>query len=516
MIASRPLRMRLSMLARVPTVRTRWDRGSPGVDELATPRDDIVAEQVAGPDRFTQAEGPFTSYERVLHRDDDGINETITYRLDVPWFGWLFAGPVRAALHHRRHGQPWWAPPERLDARGVHALGLLCASSLVFGYCAVVFSQTIAFAADEFGTSEGRQAVAGVVVRWGVLFTVVLAALADRAGRRKVLVAVAIAAPICTALCALAPNLATLTIGQAFTRPLALALGIIATIVAAEEMPAGSRAYAISLLGMAYALGSGLCIIALPLADLGERAWRLVYVVPLVLLIVSYDLARRLPESRRFAAPHPRHPPLPRRRFVLVAAIGFLLNILIAATTFYENRYLKDVRGYSAANISLYTLVTSTPGGIGVIVGGRLADVRGRRIVAAVALVAAAVGSILVFSTAGAAMWLSKLVLVSMIGAATLPALGVYESELFPTGGRGRANGWASAIAIAGSTVSLAIAGTLLDADWSYGSVVSVLAVGPLLLVVLVVVAFPETAHVPLEELNPEDRVGSPPRPATG
>ncbi len=493
-------------------MRTRRDRGpaeDDDLDHLRTPRRDLLVEAEAEPGRFLQASGPFTEYERMVQVDAGGVTETISYRFDIPWFGWLFALPVRWTLRHRRDRVPWWAPPERIDARAVHTLGLLCAGGIVFGYCNVVFSQTIAFAADEFEAGEGAQALAGTVVRWGILVTLALVALTDRLGRRRILVTTAIAAPLLTALCAFAPNLATLTAMQTIARPLSIALGITISIVAVEEMPAGSRAYAISLIALVYALGGGLCIIALPLADLGLQGWRLVYVVPLVLLVISFDLARRLPESRRFIRPHAVNPPLPRRRFVLVAVGGLLVNLLIASSTFYENRYLKDVRGYSAAGITIYTLVTSTTGGIGEFVGGRMADMRGRRLIGAFGLVVGAIGNVLVYTLAGSGMWLSKLFLVSIIGSMTIPALGVYGSELFPTGGRGRANGWMSAIAIVGSTISLGIAGTLLDRGTSYGTVMALLAMGPLINAVLLLVAYPETAHVELETLNPEDQIAA-------
>ena len=318
-----------------------------------------------------QASGPFSEYERTVHTDAGGVSETISYRFDIPWFGWVFALPVRWTLRHRPDRAPWWAPPERLDAC-LHMLGLL-AAGVVFGYCNVVFSQTIAFAADEFDAGAGAQAVAGTVVRWDFL-TLALAALTDRLGRRRILVTTALVALLLTALCAFAPNLATLTAIQTIAAA-AIALGITISIVAIEEMPAGA-AFAMGLVALVYA-GGGLCIIALPLADLGLDGWRLVYLVPLVLLVISVDVARRLPESRRFMRPHAVHPPLPRRRFLLVAVGGLLVNLLIASSTFYENRYLKDVRGYSAAAITVYTLVTSTPGGIGVFLGGRMADVRG-------------------------------------------------------------------------------------------------------------------------------------------
>ena len=52
-------------------------------------------------------------------------------------------------------------------------------------------------------------------------------------------------------------------------RAFATALLLLVAIVAAEEVPARCRAYAVSLLAMAGGLGAGVCVIALNLADLG-------------------------------------------------------------------------------------------------------------------------------------------------------------------------------------------------------------------------------------------------------
>ena len=67
-------------------------------------------------------------------------------------------------------------------------------------------------------------------------------------------------------LSALAPDLVSLGVAQTFVRGAAAAGGVLIGIVAAEEMPAGSRAFAFSLLAAAGALGAGLCLFALPLA----------------------------------------------------------------------------------------------------------------------------------------------------------------------------------------------------------------------------------------------------------
>ena len=97
----------------------------------------------------------------------------------------------------------------------------------------------------------------------------------------------------------------------------------------------------------------------------------------------------------------------------------------------------------------------------------------------------------------------------SVIGGATLPALGVYGPELFPTGVRARANGALVVAGVLGSGFGLLVAGPLSDGLGGLGHALAVLAIGPAILVVLVLVRYPETARLELEDLNPEDRLAS-------
>ena len=200
-----------------------------------------------------------------------------------------------------------------------------------------------------------------------MVFAVALVVLADRRGRRAMLVMAAVLAPLLSATGALAPSFAWLTASQTLGRPVAISLGLIVGVVAAEEVPRNSRAYAASVLAMSTGLGAGICVMVLPLADASPRAWRLVYVVPLVFLAIAYELHRRLPESRRYVAPHAEAPAMDGRRLTLLAAAAFLTNLFVAPASFFNNRYLRDVHSYSASKISVYTLATNTPGGAGVI-----------------------------------------------------------------------------------------------------------------------------------------------------
>jgi MFS family permease len=103
-------------------------------------------------------------------------------------------------------------------------------------------------------------------------------------------------------------------------------------------------------------------------------------------------------------------------------------------------------------------------------------------------------------------MW-SATFLAGFLGGITFPALAVYRTELFPTGNRGRAAGLITATALLGGIVGLLVMGQLLDRDWSHGRVMALLASAQVVVIVVVLRFYPETAHQELETLNPEDSV---------
>ena len=441
--------------------------------------------------------------------DGHGTVDTVDYHLAVPWFGWLYWLPMRRALrrHASEQAMPWWSPPDRLDQRAASVMGLLAAAALIVGYVNTLFTQTVAFAATEFHVSKSAQGNAGSIVRAGIVLTLPLVFLADRWGRRRAMVVAAFAAPSIAMLGALAPSFAVLTATQTVARPLGLALDILIAVVAAEEMPRSSRAYAVSVLTMASGLGAGLAVMALKLADFDVSAWRWIYALAAVLLVVAVDLARRLPETRRFIAPHAVAPRYNRSRYRLLLTSAFFANIFVAPASFYQNLYLKEVRHFSGGRISLFTLTTSTPIGLGILVGGRLADTRGRRLVGAVAVTLGAALLIASFAVGGWPMWTSG-ALGGIVSGAAVPTLVVYRTELFPTSQRGRAGGLITASALVGGTIGLQIAGRLLDRQVGYGPIMAGLGSCELVVAALVLLRYPETAHLELEELNPEDQRG--------
>ena len=162
----------------------------------------------------------------------------------------------------------------------------------------------------------------------------------------------------------------------------------------------------------------------------------------------------------------------------MLAVVALLTNLFVAPASLFQNGYLEDVRGFNATTIAIFTIATATPAGIGLIVGGRVADVRGRKILIATVLPLATALGVVSYSVGGPAMWAATF-LAGTLGGVTYPALAVYRTELFPTGNRGRAAGLLTATALIGGIGGLLVMGTLLDRDWSHGSVMGLLASGP-------------------------------------
>lgn len=496
--------------------------------DLLRPRHDLLVERQTAPGEFTLATGPFDRWDRRVEVTGPSqrvgsheVIERVDFRLAIPVWRVLFNPLIRRAIMRGTRGgpgrAPFWAPPDLLDARAARVLSLLCVLAFFAGYMGTLLTQTNTFFKEDFGVSDGAIGTAIAVVRIGALLAVVVVAAADRRGRRLVLVGASISGCVFTVIGAFAPDLATLTAAQTVARAFTAATAVLVAVVAAEETPAGSRAYAVSVLTMTAALGAGQAVLLLWVAGLGESAWRVLFAVPVLAIWPIVRIARRLPETRRFElsdrrASEQRSQGAPRvrsrapiARLLLLASSALLFDLFVTPASAFLNEYLRTDRGFEPWQIIAFTILTNTPGGIGIVIGGRLADARGRRVIGAIGLGAGVVFTVLMYLGTGWTIWLWS-VLGAVIGAMAVPALAVYGPELFPTDARGRANGVINVARAAGSAAGAFLAGYLADRlAGGLPHAITLLAVGPVIVVGLVLFLYPETAARELEDLNPED-----------
>lgn len=483
--------------------------GSGGAGALAPPREPTAS--------FALERGPMAHYRRdvTARPAADGrveVTETTTYRLALGVWGGAVARLMKRQLRRPTGRQvartPFWAPPESLDARSGTVLGVLLTLALVAGYLGTVMTQTITYAADDFGRGTAAQGGALAAVRVGTLGSLALVAMADRRGRRRLLLGALSAACLFTVVGALSPTLEVLTVTQTLARGFTTATTLLLAVVAAEEMPAGARAYAISVMTMTGALGAGMAVWALTWVDKAEWGWRIVYLLGVLGLPLVLRVRGRLPESQRFIRPH-RDATVLRghaARFWAIGAALFCSSAYGAPSSQLLNDFLKDERGFSGSRIALFTVLTTTPAGVSVVLGGRLADTRGRRMVVAVGVAGGALVGAWGFTARGWPLWGANLA-STMLGALAVPALGAYGPELFPTAARAKANGIIQVISVAGSALGLLVAGAVADRTGHLSDGMFLLLPLALLVAVLAVTVFPETARRELEDINPEDDV---------
>lgn len=498
------------------------------LEAIRQPYLDLLEEEPDGPDRWVCATGPYDHYVRTIEvvpelqpNGTHRVTERVEFKLAIPIWGALFRGIVARTFRrrevvastgdHEPKAAPWWSPPDLLDARASRMVALLATLSMVTGYLGTVISQTITFAADQFDASKSAQGATLAAARTGVLLSLLLMVIADRRGRQRLMVVCTVGGIVAAAIGALSPNLVFLGSSQFLSRSFATALTLLIAVVAAEEMPKGARAYAASVIAMTGALGAGGAVILLPLADLDPNGWRAIYLAPLLAMPFYVRIASRVPESRRFVRPHARVTMAGHRgRLALLGASTFFGVLFLAPATQFQNDFLRDDHGFSALGITIFTICTNTPAGIGIVVGGRLADLKGRRVVGAIGTFGGAVLLASAYHVSGPWLWLAW-VCGSIVAAMTVPALAVYGPELFPTALRGRANGLITLTGVAGGAIGLSVAGRLGDHFDSLGPGLTMLAAGPVVVALLVLTLYPETAHMELEELNPEDAAFSTP-----
>lgn len=507
---------------------------------LRQPRNtSILSEREDSPDVFVLDEGPFTSYRRSLSIDsaavdDDHVRviEVTEWKLAVPIFWVIFWLPVWFYVRSgMRNTQPWWAPAGRLDARAARVIGLLGVIAIVTGYLGTVIGQTLTFTADEFcgefeidevglrscvdpAADKSARADIFSIVRVAVVLSLALTIFADRRGRRSAIRLAVIVSCIATALGSLATGLPTVTLSQIVARGLATGLIILVGVFAAEELPPKSRAYGVSMLILLAGLGSGMVVWVLPVADSAEWGWRIVYALAALFLPIAWWASSQLPTSLRFAssrrvstrsalrelASSPRF----RNRLILLATAIFLGAMFSQPASQFDNDFLRSELGFSAGRITIFTIVTSTPVGVGVMAGGMLADRIGRRPVGALGTAVGASMTLWSFFADEPLIWWLRTVGTVLGSGLAVSALAVYGPELFPTRLRSTANGAITTFAVIGTVIGLQIVGRLAERWDAFGPALAVVAVGPAVVVVMILTLYPETAFRTLEEINDE------------
>lgn len=387
---------------------------------------------------------------------------------------------------------------------GISAFGV----TVVAGDVAAAFGDVTADDGPlgQIGLPVTTVGVALAVIRLASLGSLGFAVLADRIGRRRLLLTVAVLGFGLTSLAALSPTFWFYVALVALARPCLAALNAVAGVVAAEESRAADRAGAIALITAAYGLGSGIVSVGRGLLP-GDPSFRLVTafaLVPLLVLVPVLAPRIREPSIARERTRAPGRPgAVPRRYRRRVTVLALLVGSIALATGpgfTYLFVYGERVLGAAPLEVAALVLAAGPLGLAGILLGRWGADRLGRRITGAVALAGTGLGVALAYSGSFANLAVGYLAAV-LLGGAFAPAQGALAAELVPTAVRATVAGWLTVTGVLGAVVGLAVVGVVADATggfavaaWALGGLVAVSALGFL--------ALPETRGVELEDLE--------------
>ena len=311
------------------------------------------------------------------------------------------------------------------------------------------------------------------IIRLASLGSLAVSGLADHLGRRRVLLATTGIGLVLTGLSALAGSYWWFVAIFALGRPFLSATNAVAGVTVAEHTRTRDRAGAIALIAAAYAVGTGTTLLVRDLAGdvLGFRG---IFGLAAAIALLLPLLARRLREPTLFAEVRERTPTtsparrlgrVPRRlvpRLVVLGVLTFAIGAITGPVNTYVFLYGEEVVGMPLRWLTLSGLAAGPLGLLGLLLGRWGADHLGRRVTAAVAMVVAATGGVVLFS--GSAPLVIIGYVTSLAGQAAYgPSAGALDAELFPTSIRATVAGWLTVAGVLGASSSLALFGALWD-----------------------------------------------------
>lgn len=378
---------------------------------------------------------------------------------------------------------------------------LLWVMGILQGLAQAPLSTLVPYTRVGLGLTEGQMSLVLAVTRLASLGAVAFSWWGDRTGRRKPFLVAYGTMVVASLLTAVAPSPVWFTTAQGMSRISTATVGTLAIVLLAEGIRPEFRAFSIGLYAAAGSLGAGLGQLMLPVAALDPDAWRYAFALPAV-GVFAFPLLRTVEESKLvdvtqrtvpiraiLTGPH-------SRSFWIAGGAAFSAAAFPAVALAFTTERLVNDLGYSAGAATAIALVGGTVGASGFWIGGRLADLWGRRPTTVAALAASVSGGIALFEVSSVPALLAAIVVGGFGAFAYIPAATSHRAELFPTEVRATAGSAGAYLATLGSASGLALGATIIDRS---GLTTTLLTLSvPMGVAILLTLALPETKHLSL------------------
>jgi predicted MFS family arabinose efflux permease len=389
----------------------------------------------------------------------------------------------------------WFSP------RSLWVLASTGLAAFIIGFDGSASTLALPAIGTTFRVSSAALTEFGSMVSMGSLVGLLLAMQADRLGRRRLLLTGLLGSSIAGLASAAATSMTWLGLARLVAVAFETAAAGAATTLVIEEVPAGQRGQAISILTMAGGAGVGLATLSYPLL---APNWRLLYAIASLGLIAIPPLIRRLPESRVWISAHRSHVPFTlllsspwRQQLLLLAISTGLGSLLLEPASLLVALFGSRDLGMSPTLISAVVIVSGIASVPAFLIGGALSDRFGRRLLTVVLNALAIFWAGATFSDGPSTYWIGN-ILWSVLASASMPAFTTWLGELFPTRARVTAEAVGTAASALGGACGFQLI-RLLQPRIGVGPAMAAVGIGALGGTILLFL-LPETHDEPLRD----------------
>ena len=408
----------------------------------------------------------------------------------------------------------------RLTAGHAGLIAMLAVVAMFEGFDIGLTSVVLPYLGKEYGAAAPALGRALAVIALGSIAAWLLIRLADRFGRRPILLIAAAGFALGSLATMLTAGIGSYTAIQFAARLMMVTMIALAYLVVSETLPPAWRGRANGILGAAGSVGGALPFMALAPALASPLGWRLLFAIGAAPLLVLPILLLKLRETpvwreaqangapRLSAADEGRllTAPALRGRFAAMSLLWFIINFATSIASLFFTLYVVQERGWRPADFTRLAPFGLAAAFVGYLTVGMLMDLIGRRPTLSLFLIGLGLLTQLCYSahdrtTIAAAFVGIQAMMGSWVAAYTL------NSELFPTALRAAANGWChNLIGRWGVVLAPWLLGSLSTRLGGIGPAATLLGGVAYLAVPLIWMTLPETPRPPPGRGRARDR----------
>lgn len=403
----------------------------------------------------------------------------------------------------------WFWPDTKPTRHEWGLIALLGTAFLVSRYDFSLLSLALPNIQRDLGVSESELGPFIAYARLGAVAALPLAIMADRIGRRRLLLFTILGFSLCSVATAFAQSWSSFAALQFLARAFTAADEMISVVVILEEIATKRRGWAVAILAAFGGLGDGVAAIAYPLSNSLPGGWRALYLIAAVPLLLLLIVRRNLSETKRFDelastggtgfAAIRSAIANNRNRFVSLLVVTIAYHLPISATLSLMSKFLQENHSYAPLQVSGLFIGAGAFALIGNLLGGTLSDKIGRRGSFAIFCGMMAVGfSAFYLGPTGLVPWAWTIALFGFLAShAVFLAL---AGEAFPTVSRATVATFMLAVGAVSTAIGLFVEGWLYSLFQSHG--VAVVALTPAFLIAGIAALFllPETGGTDLTD----------------